>query len=276
MSVSDAIRRAAEQLSQTSGTARLDAELLMAHALEVSRSDLLLKHMQAEEPAAFQPLVARRAHHEPVGYIIGTAEFYGREFAVGPGVLIPRSDSEVLIDAALKAVPNPKRVLDMGAGSGALLFTILAEIPAALGIGMDRSADAIQTAQKNAGTLKIGDRIGLLQRDWGNAGWDYNLPRFDLILCNPPYVETAANLEPDVRDFEPAEALFAGSDGMDDYKVILPQLAGLLNPDGAAVLEIGHKQGEAVQALARQHGFASELRQDLGGRDRCVILRQNG
>ncbi len=272
MSVADALRAAAEQLSETSDTARLDAELLMAHTLGVERSDLLLRHMEDEEPAKFQSLINRRAAYEPVAYVVGWAEFYGRRFDVRPGVLIPRDDSEVVIEAAMAASPDPKRVLDMGTGSGALLLTLLAERPKASGIGIDASPDALQTAQNNAEKLELSDRAQIIQRDWNEAKWSKDLGPFDLILCNPPYVESDADLAPDVRDFEPCEALFAGADGMEDYRTIIPSLGNLLKEGGIAVLEIGHRQAEIVRDMAQTHGFVAELHQDLGRRDRCLVL----
>lgn len=275
MSVSLAIRAAAELLSATSDTARLDAELLMAHALNVSRSDMLLRYMDAMEPAAFQLLIERREKREPVAYITGYTEFYGRRFDVKPGVLIPRADSETLIEAVLEMTPIPDRVLDMGTGSGALLLTILAERVEAEGVGTDASLTAIQVAKSNAKALELSGRANFAHADWTTPHWAGGLGQFDLILCNPPYVEDEAELEPDVRQFEPAEALFAGAEGMDDYRIIIPQLGNLLKADGAAILEIGCRQAEMVQDLAHENGFSSEIRQDLGARDRCLILRQD-
>lgn len=272
MTIGQALRDAAHSLESTSDTARLDAEVLMAHALGVTRSDVLLRHMQDAVPAAFAALVARRAGHEPVAYIIGNQEFYGREFAVGPAVLIPRADSETIVAAALEACPKPDRVLDCGVGSGALLLTVLAEAGGE-GIGIDRSAEALAVAQANAQTLGLTDRTSLLQRDWTRPGWSDGLGRFDLILANPPYVEQDAELTPSVRDFEPAGALFAGEDGLDDYSILVPQLADLLSPNGIAVVEIGFTQSDAVRQIAEAAGFSAELHRDLAGRPRALCLR---
>lgn len=273
MTVADALRAATERLSATSDTARLDAEWLMAHALGVSRSDLLLRHMQDEAPASFAALIERRAAHEPVAYITGWTEFYGRRFAVSPGVLIPRGDSEVLIEAALELCPSPHRVLDMGTGSGALLLTVLAERSGASGIGVDASATAIAVASSNAGALDLGKDCQFERRSWHETGWADDLGMFDLILCNPPYVEEDAQLDPDVRDYEPASALFAGKDGLDDYRAIIPQLGKLLNRGGMAIFEIGHTQAQAVMAIAQNSGFSVEIRNDLANRPRCAMLR---
>ncbi|EAQ28290.1 protein chain release factors methylase subunit [Erythrobacter sp. NAP1] len=273
MTVSEALREAAQRLSGSSDTARLDAELLMAHALGVSRSDMLLRHMSDAEPEGFASLVERRAAHEPVAHITGTQEFYGREFAVSPHVLIPRGDSETLIDTVLESAPNAKRVLDLGTGSGALLITTLLELEGASGLGIDASEPALELARSNAQALGlIGSRARFLRRDWHEEGWDDDLGTFDLIVCNPPYVEEDAELDADVRDYEPASALFAGPEGLDDYRVIIPQLRKLLSAEGMAVLEIGASQGEAVSKIATEHGFCVKILKDLANRPRCAVL----
>jgi len=272
-SVSRAIREAANLLEAVSDTARLDAELLMAHALGASRSELLLRHMNAPAPDGFAALVARRLGHEPVAYILGRQEFFGRSFAVSPAVLIPRADSESVVEAALAACAAPARVLDCGVGSGALLLTVLAERPAARGIGIDRSAEALAVAEANAQSLGVAARAELLVRDWTLEGWAAGLGRFDLVLANPPYVEADAELAPSVRGHEPAGALFAGAEGLDDYRILLPQLPGLLETGGLAVVEIGASQADAVRRIAQDAGFSVELGRDLGGRPRALILR---
>ncbi|MCB2088924.1 MAG: peptide chain release factor N(5)-glutamine methyltransferase [Sphingomonadaceae bacterium] len=295
MVIADALRIATERLSASSDTARLDAELLMAHALGVSRSDLLLRHMREPEPESYAALVERRAGHEPVAYITGEQEFYGRPFRVSPAVLIPRGDSEVLIEAALDTGIAQGRVLDLGTGSGALLLTLLLERPAMEGVGIDASLPAALIAMQNSLALgvnpeaelldgakgptdsvavgKIG-RARIIQSSWRKPGWADTLGRFDLILCNPPYVEDNAVLTPSVRDHEPASALFAGPEGLDDYRIVIPQLPALLARGGVAILEIGHRQAVAVSAIAEAAGFAVSLRKDLGGRDRAIILQK--
>jgi release factor glutamine methyltransferase len=274
VTVSNALRDASELLSKTCDTARLDAELLMAHALEMDRSEMLLRHMDAPKPEAFDALIDRRAGHEPVAYILGYAEFYGRKFDVGSGVLIPRADSETLIDVAHELAPPNARVLDIGTGSGALLLTFLAERPQAQGIGIDASDGAVRMAQTNAKALDLKHRALIETRDWNEHSWAEGLGQFDLILCNPPYVEAGAALAPNVRDFEPHQALFAGAEGLDEYRVIIPKLGELMATNGVAILEIGNTQAQAVARIAHKHGFATELHHDLGGRPRALTLRE--
>ena len=272
--VAEALRAAAEKLAATSATARLDAELLMAHALGVARSEMLLTRMREPAPQGFDALVARRLSREPVAYILGSQEFYGRTFAVGAGVLIPRADSETTVAAALDACPAPRRVLDCGVGSGALLLTVLAERPGGAGVGIDRSPRAVAVASENAVTLALGNDWAIQEADWTCDGWADGLGKFDLIIANPPYVEGEAVLEPEVAEHEPAAALFAGPEGLDDYRVLIPQLPALLDPGGVAVLEIGHRQAGAVTAIAGLAGFTCELRRDLADRPRALILRR--
>ncbi len=276
MTVADAIRAAAERLSATSDTARLDAELLMAHVLRVSRSQMLLTRMRDQaEPhgAAFDHLVSRRAAHEPIAHLLGVQEFFGLEFAVTADTLIPRGDSETIVQAALDTAPANARVLDMGTGSGALLLAFLYETPDATGIGIDSSTGALGVAAANCEKLDLTGRAQFLRASWLEEGWADQLGQFDLVLCNPPYVEADALLDPDVRDYEPASALFAGPEGLDDYRAIVPQLGKLLVPGGVAVLEIGATQEEAVGAIARDSGFAVSMRRDLAGRPRALVLR---
>jgi release factor glutamine methyltransferase len=272
MTVGEAIRAATERLASESDTARLDAELLMAHLFGVSRSELLLRHMRDPAPPGFAALVERRAAHEPVAYITGRQDFYGLPFIVTPATLIPRGDSETLVEAALAVKPDAARVLDLGTGSGALLLAVLAHLGLARGVGLDRSPEAVAVAARNAEQLGLRPQSTFRQGDWHAPGWADSLGTFDLILCNPPYVEADAVLDRQVADFEPATALFAGPEGLDDYRVLIPQLRGLMNPQAAAILEIGANQGDAVSAIAEAAGFAVDLRRDLAGRARALVL----
>ena len=167
---------------------------------------------------------------------------------------------------------TPRRVLDLGTGSGALVLTILAECPDSEGVGIDASEVAIRVSDANARALAVHDRLSLRRSSWHEGGWASDLGTFDLILCNPPYVEDDAALDRSVRDFEPAEALFAGPEGLDDYRVIIPQLRKLLTPEGIAILEIGATLGDSVREIAEKAGFRVKTRHDLANRPRAVIL----
>lgn len=272
--VAAALRAASQQLSATSDTPRLDAELLMAHALGVTRSELLLRHSGSGVPHGFAPLLERRLRHEPVAYILGEQEFFGLPFRVSSAVLIPRGDSEVLVEAALAARPDAMRVLDCGTGSGALLLAVLANLPNATGVGIDRSHDALSVAAENARRLGMDQRARMLAADWDQAGWQAGLDGpFDLILANPPYVETDAGLAPSVSAHEPSGALFAGAEGLDAYRVLIPQLPEMLGAGGAALVEIGASQADAVSAIAADAGLSARLHHDLAGRPRVLELR---
>ena len=272
MTVNDALRDATCRLG--ADWARDEAEILMAHALRTTRSAMLLKHLRDPAPAGFGAMLERRLAHEPLGYITGETNFHGRRFALTPAVLIPRGDSETTLAAALEIAPAPSRILDCGIGSGILLLSLLAELPAARGIGIDRSAAALAVAEANARSLDLAGRAEMREGDWSCAGWADDLGSFDLVIANPPYVEDHAELDPSVRDFEPAGALFAGPDGLDAYRVLVPQLPGLLRPEGIAVVEIGWRQAEAVSALAAEAGLTASLRRDLADRPRALILSQ--
>ena len=268
--VRGALAAAAQRLAAISETPRLDAELLMAHALGTTREQLLLRHLDDPAPAAFAGLLERRLAHEPVAYITGTRDFWTISLAVGSGVLIPRPDSETLIEAAVEhfAGRAPATILDLGTGPGTLLLAALAQWPDARGLGVDASAVAIDYASRNAQLLDLADRASFRIGDWA-AGI---AQRFDLILCNPPYIATDEQLPADVRDHEPGAALFAGSDGLDDYRIIAAQLPRLIAPGGMAAIEIGATQAMMVSELLTAQGLRVAIRRDLAGRDRCLMV----
>ncbi|TMJ20833.1 MAG: peptide chain release factor N(5)-glutamine methyltransferase [Alphaproteobacteria bacterium] len=255
----------AARLAAVSDTPRLDAELLMAHALGIERETLLLRRLDDSVPASFAALLDRRLAHEPVAYITGRRAFWTIALEVGPGVLIPRPDSEALIEAAVVRFgkAGPRRILDLGTGPGTLLLAALDQWPEASGLGVDGSPAALAYARRN-GDARAEFRLG----DWGEAIAE----RFDLILCNPPYVEAGADLPPDVARYEPDAALYAGPDGLDCYRLLAPQFRALLAPGGIVCLEIGAGQESAVSALMAAEGFTIESRMDLKGIARCLVL----
>ena len=262
------LQQATKILSAITDTPRLDAELLMAHALGVTREKLILSGLDHATPPSFDTLVDRRMHREPLAYITGTRDFWTIRLKVAPGVLIPRPDSETLIDAAVDhfGEQGPASVLDLGTGSGALLLAALAEWPAAKGLGIDNSDAALAIASDNASALGLAPRARFQKGDWagGLTG------SFDLILCNPPYVETGAELSPEVLA-EPHGALFAGGDGLGDYRRLIPQLPKLLAPSGMIAVEIGASQAAAVTGLFDACGLATTTKQDLAGRNRAIL-----
>lgn len=268
-----AIRAAAQLLEHVSDSARLDAEYLMAHALGVERDRLLLDPTRYQTPNDYAAFIQRRLAQEPAAYIVGYRDFWALRLAVGPGVLIPRPDSETLIEAMLGAcddVQAPLRVLDLGTGPGTLLLAALSELPSATGLGVDASAAALEFARRNADAAGLSRRTDFRLGDWG-AGID---TQFDIILCNPPYIGDDEILQADVADYEPRDALFAGPDGLDDYRRLIPQLDDLLADNGMALLEIGYTQAKVVGDLAEKAGFSARCFADLAGRDRALMLKR--
>ncbi len=271
MTLATWLRAATDRLAVVSDTPRLDAELLAAHALGIERGDMLLRLRDLPVPESAEAMLERRLGHEPVAYITGWRDFWTLRLHVAPGVLIPRPDSETLIEAAIDHFAGgdgPRRVLDLGTGSGALLLAALAVWPGATGIGIDSSAEALRIAQGNARGCGLQDRAEFREGDWAEGLAE----RFDLILCNPPYVAQGETLAPGLIDHEPHAALFAGPDGLDAYRLLAGQMPRLLAPDGAALVEIGHDQGESAAQLFAAAGLSVAVRPDLGGRARCLVL----
>jgi release factor glutamine methyltransferase len=269
--LADTLRETATRLAVVSTTPRLDAELLAAHALGLERSAMLLRLSDLETPPGLADMAERRLQNEPVAYITGRQAFWDLDLDVTPDVLIPRADSETLIDVAVEYFQMaPARILDLGTGSGALLLACLSAFPEARGVGMDASAAALAVAQANTARLGFDPRSQWLHRSWADPNWHSDLGRFDLIISNPPYVEEDAALDAMVAAYEPHSALFAGPDGLDDYRILIPHLPSLLTPGGIAIFEIGHSQTEAVSDLASNAGLSTEMRRDLAGKPRAL------
>ena len=273
--LSDRLRQAAAWLAEAGiEEPRREARMLLCHATGLDGA-ALLRHLPSDYPApGFHDFVSRRATREPVAFIIGHQPFWTLDLLVSPDTLIPRADSETLVEVALEAFPrrDVRHVLDLGTGTGCLLLSALWEFPGAWGVGVDRVPNAAWLARCNAQRLGLDARTSVLCADWSaplNA-------RFDLVLANPPYIESATipRLMPDVALFEPWSALDGGPDGLAAYHAILAALPGLLTEDGLAILELGAGQADTVSALAREAGLHPDpARRDLGDVERALPIR---
>jgi release factor glutamine methyltransferase len=280
MTLADYLRSCKRRLRDAgSASPEPDADLLAAYALGLSREALIRRRHEAfseEEAALCEALISRRLAGEPVAYIVGRRGFWEHEFAVSPAVLIPRPDSETLIDAALRRLGERRgealRVLDVATGSGCLLLSLLHELPNASGVGTDLSEAALRMARRNALLIEGGERRARFVR----AFWLKGLRgTFDLIVSNPPYVAEAdkASLQRDVVAYEPHSALFAGSEGLDAYKALLPGLPPFLAGNGVVILEVGQGQADAVRALGERAGLRFlGAERDLGGIERALAF----
>ena len=269
--ITRALADAARQLSENSDTARLDSELLMADALHIDRDKLILSPPDRKVPQRFWKMLERRKSGEPIAYITGRRAFWNIDLHVGPGVLVPRPDSEVLIASAIEhfeGADGPQRILDLGTGPGTLLLAALDVWPEATGLGVDVSRRALSYAAANARRLGIEGRLKLVQGNWA----DGLVEQFDLVLCNPPYIADGAELGPGVAEYEPDEALFAGKEGLDAYRELAPQLPLLLAPGGFAAIEMAPDQAAAVSSLLTRDGLESRVAEDFAGRQRACLL----
>jgi release factor glutamine methyltransferase len=273
--IAEALRDGAQVLARVGiDNPRLESRMLLSHALGWSAEDVIRDLTTAVPASDFADLVARRAAREPLAFILGWREFWSLRFRVSPATLIPRPDSETVVEAALAQCPDhqaPIRVLDLGTGTGCLLLALLHERSNAFGVGIDRSEAAAHLAAGNASDLGLAGRAAFACGDWAGA---IN-GRFDLVLSNPPYVTTAelGNLMPDVALHEPRTALDGGKCGLTAYREIIAALPRLLTPSGAAVLELGMNQFDAVGRIAEAAGFRSATSPDLAGTTRAIILR---
>lgn len=270
--IAQAIRDGADRLRAVSDSPRLEARLLLAHALGFTQAELLRQRDAAADTSAFEASLVRRLAREPIDLILGHREFWTLDFLVSRDTLIPRPDSETVIRAALATVRRPPRhILDLGTGTGCLLLSLLHEYPGALGIGIDLNLDAARLAQANAARNGLDGRAAFVQANWS----DPIQGRFDLIVSNPPYIPAGdiAGLMPEVALHEPRSALDGGPDGFDAYRAIIGRLAGLLAPDGLAVLELGAGQAASVDKMAVSAGFVGTVHLDLAGIARVIVLR---
>lgn len=253
----------------------IDARLLLEAAAGVSRTDIVTdpyREIAADQAATLDDYVTRRIAREPVSHILGRKGFWKILLNVNRDVLTPRPDSEVIVDLVLKSIPEGRAfdILDLGVGSGAIILAILAERPAARGVGIELSPEALAVARENAANLGLDGRIALLRGDWTSGLADES---FDVVVANPPYIRSAEieTLEPEVKDYEPRLALDGGPDGLDAYRVLADQILRVLKPGGSFHVEIGHEQSAAVQALFKAAGaLMVETTRDLSDKDRVV------
>jgi release factor glutamine methyltransferase len=249
---------------------------LLAHAMGVPQEDIISGAAAPDgaDLARFHEGVTRRCAREPFAYIVGRREFFSLDFAVGKGVLIPRPETELLVEEALRRFPRRDaklRVLDLGTGTGCLLLAFLKERPKADGLGIDLSETALGYARQNAAQLGLAGRVRFLRGNWGESV----AARFDVILVNPPYISTAeiASLTPEVAAHEPASALDGGNDGLDCYRRIAPALAELLSAKGCAFVEIGEGQAEAASAIFKNAKLSVEgTVTDFARIYRCLVM----
>lgn len=263
---------------------RLTAEILLAQALGIDRIDLYVRYDQPlseQELAAFKTVIKRRVQREPVAYISGRKEFFGLVFDVTPDVLIPRPDTETLVEAALELIPRggtrPFRIIDLGTGSGAIILALADSRPGHVYFGSDISYSAVRLARKNADRHGLNDKIHFFTGDWLNPV-SAATPGFDMIVSNPPYIPTGQipALEPEIHRYEPIAALDGAADGLMAVKTILAQAPIQLRPGGFLLVEIGYDQGTAVRRMAEAAGIFSSIsiRKDYGGNDRVALLQK--
>lgn len=258
--------------------AALDARVLLAHVSGVSPAALIASSSDPVDEATsaqFMALIERRAAGEPVARMTGSKEFWSRTFLLSPETLVPRPETETLVEVALELKPDREaalRILDLGTGSGVLLGSLLIEYPKATGIGIDFHEDAVHTARRNLAALGVTERAQVVRGNWARA---LNA-RFDLVVSNPPYIATGdiAGLQTEVRAHDPAAALDGGADGLDSYRAIAAELKRLLAPGGLAILELGAGQEQAVAEIARhaQVRVNGPARCDLSGHPRALVL----
>lgn len=258
----------------------IDARLLVEAAAEATRTDIVTdphRPLTPEQEARLEDYLTRREQREPVAHILGRKGFWKIMLAVNADVLTPRPDTETVVEVCLRTFPEmvPFSVLDLGVGSGAILLSLLAERPAAKGLGVDVSEEAIAVARDNAAHLGLSDRVALLRGDW-TAGLSDN--SFDRVVSNPPYIASGVieTLEPEVKRYDPRLALDGGADGLDAYRILAPEILRVLKPGGRFFVEIGYDQKAAVEALFREAGAAEvETFLDLANRDRVVAGMKN-
>jgi len=279
--IGEVLQRGESLLAATSSSARLDAEVLLAHSLQLSRTGLLVRLREecpGDAEARFSGYAARRKLGEPVGYIIGEREFYGRCFAVSPAVLIPRPESELIIDEALAAMDGQREVslLDLGTGSGCLAVTLVLELKSrgkrVRCTALDNSVKALEVARRNAESLGVSAEISFIESDWFSRR-DALAPPYDIIVANPPYVDRAEPVQPELS-FEPQGALYSDGHGLHDASQILREAPAFLRPGGVLLCEVGAGKRAHLQALlAAAHECDCTLLGDGSPLDRFTVVK---
>jgi release factor glutamine methyltransferase len=282
MTLRQALFSAAAQLAadpHLRDTAARDAELLLLHTLQIPRVTLVVdptRELTAAQQAEYEQNIGRRLHHEPVQYITGQQEFYGLNFNVTPAVLIPRPETEHLVEAVLALLPanQPLKIADVGTGSGAIAIALAKHLPLAAITALDLSTDALEVAQGNAQEHNVAHRVRFLKSDL-LAALDFGAETVDAVVSNPPYVSESDrdSLHPQVREHEPAMALFAGKSGLDIYRRLIPQAHKYLKINGILALEIGHGQRGDLAALLAEWQNVSFIN-DLQGIPRVAVARK--
>lgn len=269
------VAAARERLAAVEFASPREAHLLLGHVLDVGEASLLARddeEVRRDDAQRFEELIERRLAGEPIAYLVGSKEFYGRPFAVDDRVLVPRPETEHLVEAALtlaKSLPRRPRILDLGTGSGCIAVTLALELPESRVIATDASPGALAVARANARAL--GARVDFLGARWSAS---LRAERFDVIVSNPPYLDPTGEVQPEVARWEPAPALWAGTGGLDAYDEMLAVL-GTVRPGAPFLLEIGIGQAAPLTTLASRHGWRlAATHRDLAGIERVVELRR--
>jgi len=279
MKLQNILKQATKELGNFN-TGSLDARILLQHVTKYSLEEIYLKpelEISSEINEEFQKLVMRRKAYEPVAKIIGYKSFWKNDFLVNQHTLDPRPDSEVIIQAAIELFDKKDQkleILDLGTGTGCLLYSLLEEFPNAVGIGVDISENALKVAEQNLQLLSLQNRVKLLKNNWADGIVD----KFDLIVSNPPYISEneMLTLDQDVKLYDPEIALVAGIDGLIYYRYLAKQIFALLKNDGYAIFEFGYSQAEAIKKIFIENSFKIiDIINDLNGHQRAIILSLN-
>ena len=258
---------------------RLDTELMLSNSLRISRENLLLnlnKEINHDEHKKFKSLLEKRTKKIPMAYIIGYKYFWKSKFIVNNSVLIPRPETELIVEEALNCLPEKKskKIIDIGTGSGCIIISLLIERPKSTGIGLDISKNAIKVAKINAKLQQLNNRIKFINSDVDK----YNGGKYDLVVSNPPYIKRTkiSRLEEDVKNFEPKSALDGGYNGYSKIEKVIKKSANLLKRNGNLILEIGYDQVHSVSYLLEKYGFyINKISKDLSKKDRCIVGTKN-